>query len=38
MFYYHPTVEYAYVDIVDLREQVPLGVMRELHRWGAHAM
>ena len=38
MFYYRPTVEYAYMDIVDLREQVPLGVMRELHRWGAHAM
>src|SRR4030095_12540254 len=34
MFYYHPTVEYAYVDIVDLREQVPLGGMRELHRVG----
>src|ERR671922_911125 len=38
MFYYRPTVEYAYVDIVDLAEQVPLGIMRELHRWGAHAM
>lgn len=38
MFYYRPTVEYAYVDIIDLREQVPLGLMRELHRWGAHAM
>src|SRR2546426_10905485 len=38
MFYYRPTVEYAYVDIIDLAEQVPLGVMRELHRWGAHAM
>ncbi|MBI4483243.1 MAG: cytochrome b N-terminal domain-containing protein [Acidobacteria bacterium] len=38
MFYYRPTLEYAYVDIVELREQVPLGVMRELHRWGAHAM
>jgi quinol-cytochrome oxidoreductase complex cytochrome b subunit len=38
MFYYRPTVEYAYADIWDLREQVPLGVMRELHRWGAHAM
>src|SRR5437867_5929102 len=38
MFYYRPTVEYAYVDIMDLAEQVPLGVMRELHRWGAHAM
>src|SRR3972149_5447385 len=38
MFYYRPTVEYAYVDIIDLGEQVPLGIMRELHRWGAHAM
>src|SRR2546426_12383772 len=38
MFYYRPTVEYAYVDIIDLAEQVPLGIMRELHRWGAHAM
>lgn len=38
MFYYRPTVEYAYGDIVDLSEQVPLGVMREIHRWGAHAM
>lgn len=38
MFYYRPVVEYAFVDIVDLREHVPLGIMRELHRWGAHAM
>lgn len=38
MFYYRPTVEYAYIDIVALREHVPLGIMRELHRWGAHAM
>jgi quinol-cytochrome oxidoreductase complex cytochrome b subunit len=38
MFYYRPTIEYAFVDIIDLREQVPLGIMRELHRWGAHAM
>ena len=38
MFYYRPTVEYAYADIVDLREHVPLGIMREIHRWGAHAM
>ena len=38
MFYYRPTVEYAYTDIIDLAEQVPLGVMRELHRWAAHAM
>ena len=38
MFYYRPTVEYAYTDIIDLAEQVPLGIMRELHRWAAHAM
>ncbi len=38
MFYYRPTVEYAYADIMDLSEHVPLGIMRELHRWGAHAM
>src|SRR5467141_3041717 len=38
MFYYRPTLEYAYSDIVALREHVPLGIMRELHRWGAHAM
>jgi quinol-cytochrome oxidoreductase complex cytochrome b subunit len=38
MFYDRPTVEYAFVDILDLREQVPFGIMREVHRWGAHAM
>jgi len=38
MFYYRPTVEYAYNDIIDLGEQVPLGIMREIHRWGAHLM
>ncbi len=38
MFYYRPTLEYAYNDIVGLREHVPLGIMREIHRWGAHAM
>src|SRR5215207_8541986 len=38
MFYYRPTVEYAFVDIVDLREAAAFGIMRELHRWGAHAM
>jgi quinol-cytochrome oxidoreductase complex cytochrome b subunit len=38
MFYYRPTLEYAYTDIVALREHVPLGIMREMHRWGAHAM
>ena len=38
MFYYRPSVEYAFVDIVDLREAAAFGIMRELHRWGAHAM
>ena len=38
MFYYRPTAEYAFSDILDLRSQVPLGIMREIHRWGAHAM
>jgi quinol-cytochrome oxidoreductase complex cytochrome b subunit len=38
MFYYRPTVEYAFTDIIDLGEQAPLGIMRELHRWGAHSM
>src|SRR5450759_5064132 len=38
MFYYRPPVEYAFVDALDLREQVPFGIMREIHRWGAHAM
>src|SRR6188472_2453061 len=38
MFYYRPTLQHAYSDIWDLREQVPLGIMREIHRWGAHAM
>ena len=32
MFYYRPTVEYAFTDIIDLGEQAPLGIMRELHR------
>src|SRR4029077_18674018 len=37
MFYYRPTLEYAYTDIAGLREHVPLGIMREMHRGGAHA-
>mgnify|MGYP003328407391 FL=1 len=24
--------------MIDLSEQVPFGIMREIHRWGAHAM
>src|SRR5919197_4736372 len=38
MFYYRPVIEYAYQDIQDLRAHITLGVLRELHRWGAHAM
>lgn len=38
MFYYRPTAEYAYQDIQYLRADVPIGIMREIHRWGAHAM
>ena len=28
MFYYRPTVALAYPDMVDIREQVPFGIMR----------
>src|SRR5256885_1717009 len=38
MFYYRPTIEYAYPDIEALRAHVTLGILREIHRWGAHAM
>ena len=38
MFYYRPTAELAYQDIFALRENVPLGLMREAHRWAAHLM
>jgi cytochrome b6 len=38
MFYYRPTVQWAYHDMLDLREVVSLGVLREVHRWGAHLM
>jgi len=38
MFYYRPTVQWAYHDMLDLRDVVSMGVLRELHRWGAHAM
>ncbi len=38
MFYYRQTPGEAYMDMVELREHVPLGIMREMHRWGAHAM
>ena len=38
MFYYRPTLEWAYNDVLALRDVVSFGVLRELHRWGRHAM
>ena len=38
MFYYRPTLEWAFNDILALRDVQTLGIMREIHRWGAHAM
>ena len=35
---WHTNSEGAYVDMLDMRSQVPFGIMRELHRWAAHAM
>jgi len=38
MFYYRPTAEWAYTDILALRDSVSFGIVREIHRWGAHLM
>lgn len=38
MFYYRPTLEHAFNDILNLRDVTTLGLLREVHRWGAHAM
>lgn len=39
MLYYHPSVPRAYADMKDLAYVVPMGLfIRNLHRWGAHAM
>lgn len=38
MFYYRPTLEWAYQDVLALRDAASLGVLRELHRWAGHAM
>ncbi len=38
MFYYRPTVATPTWTSSTSREHVPLGIMREIHRWGAHAM
>lgn len=39
MFYYRPTVEFAYKDIQDLHYSVAFGeFLRNMHRWTAHGM
>jgi quinol-cytochrome oxidoreductase complex cytochrome b subunit len=39
MFYYVPSTEQAYSNIVTLQTAVPFGqFLRNLHRWGAHLM
>lgn len=39
MFFYTPSIERAYGDILALQTQVPLGqLMRNIHRWAAHLM
>ncbi len=39
MFYYVPSTELAYQNIVDLQTKVPYGqLMRNMHRWAAHGM
>ncbi len=38
MFYYRPTLEYAFIDISACASTCRFGIMREMHRWGAHAM
>ena len=39
MFYYRPTPQHAYADMVDLEATVPFGLLlRNLHRWAGHLM
>jgi len=39
MFYYIPSVEQAYASMIDITTTVNFGLlMRNMHRWGAHAM
>lgn len=38
LFYYRPTIEHAYTDVVDLRAGVTPGWVRDVHRWAAHAV
>jgi quinol-cytochrome oxidoreductase complex cytochrome b subunit len=39
MFFYRPSTEVVYTDMVGLHTSVPFGLLvRNLHRWGAHLM
>jgi quinol-cytochrome oxidoreductase complex cytochrome b subunit len=39
MFYYHPNIRDAYLDMKDLEFAVPWGLfLRNIHRWSAHLM
>ena len=39
MFYYVPSTETAYFDVIKLQTKVPFGqLLRNMHRWGAHMM
>jgi len=39
MYYYHPTKEHAFRDILYLHHDVPFGqLLRNMHRWAAHLM
>lgn len=39
MFYYVPSTDHAYKDMVDLQHVVSLGkIFRNMHRWAAHGM
>ncbi len=33
MFYYRPTIEWAYNDMLAFRDVVSWGIVREIHRW-----
>lgn len=37
-FSYQPTTESAYLDLIDLQEVSSFGFLRDLHRWGSHAL
>jgi quinol-cytochrome oxidoreductase complex cytochrome b subunit len=39
MFFYVPSVEWAYINMKDLESRIYMGrLLRNIHRWGAHAM